>query len=215
MRTLEILGKFLISAGVGVLLFVAWGLWGTGLYTARQQDRLKARYEALPELDPAVEGSARGGPPQDFSPAPGEPVFRLQIPEIGVDSMVVEGVESDQLRMGPGHYPACRPGFEPPFCLEVGESWPGQRGRVIVSGHRTTYGMPFWDLDELEEGDELRVESRWGQFDYEVVELQIAEPDQLALWVGDDVAEIVLVTCHPPLSVEERLFVFAELQGAS
>jgi sortase A len=215
MRALEFAGKFLISAGVGVLLFVAWGLWGTGFYTARQQARLEASFEALPDLAPPPGGPTGTGPPEEFSPVPGEPVFRLRIPEIGLDSIVVEGVESDQLRMGPGHFPACREGFEPPFCLEVGEAWPGGPGRVIVSGHRTTYGMPFWDLDELEAGDDIRVESRWGEFTYEVSELQVAEPDQLALWVGEDVAEMVLVTCNPPFSVEERLFVFAELQDQS
>ena len=42
MTYLRILGKLLISMGVGVLLFVAWTLWGTGLYFNEQQDSLRA-----------------------------------------------------------------------------------------------------------------------------------------------------------------------------
>lgn len=41
MSPLKILGKFLISAGAGALLFLAWTLWGTGIYTERQQNRLE------------------------------------------------------------------------------------------------------------------------------------------------------------------------------
>ena len=210
MSVLTVAGKALLSAGAGVLLFVAWTLWGTGLYMERQQDRLERRFDALPAL--AAAPRPRGPGPR-FDPAPGEPVFRLRIRAIDAEHVVVEGVDEAQLRSGPGHYPACDSGFE--RCLEVGEAWPGGRGRVVVSGHRTTYGAPFWDLDRLEPGDPIEVETRWGDFVYRVTELQVGRPDGLALWVGDDVSELVLTTCHPRFSADRRLFVFSELEGAS
>lgn len=202
-------GKLLLSAGAGVLLFVAWTLWGTGIYMERHQERLARRFDALPALA-RVPGPAASGPRARFDPAPGEPVFRLRIPAIGADHVVVAGVDDAQLRTGPGHYPACDEGFDE--CIELGEAWPGGAGRVVVAGHRTTYGAPFWDLDRVEPGDALEVGTRWGDFVYRVTEVQVARPDGLQLWVGDDVSELVLTTCHPRFSADRRLIVFAELE---
>ena len=164
MRFLRILGKALISMGVGVLLFVAWTLWGTGIYTAQQQDRLSDEFDSSPALAPVTVSARDGsgaqvvysGPPKSFSPGPGDAVYQISIPAIDVDQTVVHGVDVEQLRKGPGHYPSCGDGFE--LCAEdIREVWPGEKGRVIVSGHRTTYGAPFWDLDKLKRGDRVRV----------------------------------------------------------
>ena len=41
-------GKVLITLGILILLFVAYQLWGTGIYTARQQNKLENQFnEAL------------------------------------------------------------------------------------------------------------------------------------------------------------------------
>lgn len=150
------LGKFLISVGVGILLFVAWTLWGTGLYTARQQDRLGQEFQRQPVCSTVASRARDGtGPPSSFRPDPGRPGFRLKIPAIDVSQIVVDGVGTEELRKSPGHYPSCRPGFEQPLCTDFREAWPGEKRRVIVSGHRTTYGAPFWDLDKLKTGDRI------------------------------------------------------------
>ena len=49
----------------------------------------------------------------------------------------------DDLKKGPGHYP------DTPL--------PGQLGNASIAGHRTTYGAPFFNLDQLEPGDEIIV----------------------------------------------------------
>ncbi|MDQ3953900.1 MAG: hypothetical protein M3279_13210, partial [Actinomycetota bacterium] len=119
MTWLRILGKFLISVGVGIFLFVLWTLYGTGVYTARQQNRLAEEFDRLPAFerqDPEGKPLA-AGPPLGFDPAPGAPIFRMHMPTIEDDPMmVVEGVGVDELKLGPGHYPSCRPGFERPLC---------------------------------------------------------------------------------------------------
>ncbi len=92
MRVLAVLGKLLISLGVGVLLFVAWTLWGTGLYTEREQTRLSQTFDAQPSFKRVVESGDRPhGPPADFRPGPGDPVFRLEIPALDIRKIVVEG----------------------------------------------------------------------------------------------------------------------------
>ena len=83
-------------------------------------------------------------------PPEGDAVARIQIPKIGVDSIVVNGVSRDDLRKGPGHYP------DTPM--------PGQFGNAAIAGHRTTYGAPFGDLDQLNPGDLIQVRTLQGNF---------------------------------------------------
>lgn len=214
MKFLNVFGKFLVSVGFGVLLFVAWTLWGTGIYTAQQQDRLSEQFDGLPPFTAQAtefEGVEYHGPPGSYRPVSGDPVFEIQIPRIDVSSVVVEGVGTEELRKGPGHYPACRPGFSRPYCTEFEEAWPGERGRVIVSGHRTTYGAPFFDLDQLRVGDKIITQTRWGTFTYEITKKEIVRPDSLAIAIQSDVPEIVLTTCNPKYSAAERLIVFGAL----
>ena len=68
----------------------------------------------------------------------------MQIDRIGLSSVVVEGTNADDLREGPGHYPAT--------------PLPGQRGTVGIAGHRTTYGAPFRKIDKVRPGDEIVVD---------------------------------------------------------
>lgn len=208
-KALRIFGKFLISVGVGVLLFVAWTLWGTGLYTSQQQTALAQEFDQLPAVEPDPDDPKPTGPAS--LPGPGDPAFRLRIPSIDLQQIVVEGVGTEDLKKGPGHYPSCRAGFERPLCTEFEEVWPGQEGRVIVSGHRTTYGAPFWDLDKLQKGDEIITDTKWGTYTYEVTEKRIVQPDSLAIAIQSDAAEIVLTTCNPKYSAAQRLIVFGRL----
>ena len=56
--------------------------------------------------------------------------------------------------------------------------WPGEEGRVIVSGHRTTYGAPFWDLDKLQAGDRVTTTTKWGTFEYIVTKTSVVDDDE-------------------------------------
>lgn len=206
-------GKFLISVGVGVLLFVAWVLYGTGLYTAQQQEELSDLFNRLPEFHSA---SGIGGPPKSFNPGPGDPVFRMRIPKIklndGKGFMVVEGVDPESLQLGPGHYPSCRKGFADPLCTGFPAAWPGEKGRVIISGHRTTYLQPFYNIDKLSKGDEIFIETRWGDFTYVVYKQEVVAPDDPTIVIRkQDARELVLTTCNPRFSAAQRLITSARM----
>ncbi|MBB4661098.1 class E sortase [Conexibacter arvalis] len=129
----------------------------------------------------------------------GEPFGRIEIPEIGVDAVVVQGTNADDLRKGPGHYPET--------------TFPGLRGTVAIAGHRTTYGAPFRDVDQLTGGEEIVVEMPYARFVYRVEKQQIVTPD--AIWVTRDVGyeRLVLSACHPKYSAAERIIVFARLDS--
>ena len=96
----------------------------------------------------------------------GTPLGRIVIPKIKVDVVVIEGVGKSDLREGPGHWP------ETPF--------PGQGGNFVVSGHRTTYGAPFFKLDRLKAGDEIDLLMPYVSARYEVTEVLIVAPNQTA-----------------------------------
>ncbi|HYO60611.1 MAG TPA: sortase [Actinomycetota bacterium] len=214
MQWVRVLGKLLISMGVGVFLFIVWTLYGTGIYTQQQQQQLAEEFDRLPALERQTEKgqSFPAGPPPGYDPAPGAPIFRMHLPTIeDKPMMVVEGVGTDELKLGPGHYPSCRPGFERPLCTSYEESYPGERGRVIVSGHRTTYGMPFWSLDKMEKGDPIHFETQWGEYTYLVTGKEVVPANSDAIVVPSDKYEVVLTTCNPRYSAAERLIVYAEL----
>ena len=43
---------------------------------------------------------------------------------------------------------------------------PGQTGNAAIAGHRTTYGAPFYRLNELQPGDDIFVTTSQGKFHY-------------------------------------------------
>ena len=110
---------------------------------------------------------------------------------------VVEGVSTQNLKNGAGHMPDT--------------ALPGQPGNAVISGHRTTYGEPFRELDALDPGDRIEVETALGTHVYVVRETRVVAPTDV--WVTDprDGAWLTLTTCHPLLSARQRFVVFAEL----
>lgn len=195
-------GRTLITVGVLLLLFVAHQLWGTGLSEARAQDRLRADFlGSLSEQAVPPESSAR--PPVASSatppPIPGEAVAIIRIPKIDLEKAVVEGVGVEDLKKAPGHYPTT--------------PLPGQPGNAAIAGHRTTYGAPFFRLDELEPGDDITVRTRDGDFAYRVTGSRIVRPDQSEVLANTQDHRLTLTTCHPRYSARQRLIVIAALVG--
>jgi sortase A len=203
-RILGAIGRTLITAGVLVLLFVVYQLWGTGIKEAQAQNKLEDEFEqvladmdaqAPGPTDPAAAPAAAAAPPP--SPPEGDAAAHLLIPKIGVDKIVVEGVEVADLKEGPGHYP------DSPM--------PGQPGNAAIAGHRTTYGAPFNRIDELVPGDEIKVTTRQGTFTYKVEAQQIVRPDQVEVLDDYDDNRLTLTACHPKYSASQRIVVIAML----
>jgi len=88
---------------------------------------------------------------------------------------------------------------------------PGQPGNSVLPGHRTTYGAPFHELDELEVGDIIEVETAIGLNIYEVRESIIVRPTEIWVTNPRPGSWITLTTCNPKFSSRERLIIFAEL----
>jgi sortase A len=217
-RRVQILGWTLVWLGVLTFGYLGYQLWGTGVYTASEQTRLDQQLAERLALIPTpsdsppptpVDASGEPAAPADIekptapaliseeAPEEGEALGRIQIPAAGIDYVLVSGVTPEVLKKGPGHMP-----------------WtplPGQPGNAVISGHRTTYGAPFFDLDQVGEGDQIQVSTLIGTHTYQVREILVVEPTDV--WVTDPRpgAWLTLTTCTPRYSAAQRLIVFAEL----
>ncbi|MGQ0825329.1 MAG: class E sortase [Actinomycetota bacterium] len=200
-------GRVMVTLGLLILLFVAYQLWGTGIWTARAQDDLESDFErAQAAYDATAPTTGPGTAPPDTTPDPpplpplieGETIGGINIPAINHSWWFVEGTSRADLKKGPGHY--------------IGTPLPGQLGNAAIAGHRTTYGAPFNRLDELEIGDEIIVTTVVGEWKYRVRETPFAvKPSDTYVVAPTYTAELTLTTCHPKNSARERLIVKADL----
>ncbi|HVB27236.1 MAG TPA: class E sortase [Mycobacteriales bacterium] len=201
------LGELLITAGVVILLFVAYELWITNLYTNREQTHLRQAIEAQWHHPVPV---VRQQHATLVDPPLGDGLAILRIPRLGRSylKVIVEGVDHEDLKRGPGHYP--------------GTALPGQIGNFVVSGHRTTYGEPFNRLAELRLGDAIVIETRADFYTYDVSSIEIVDPTDMAVIapVPDQpgavpkVAMLTFTTCNPEYSARQRLVVHGRLVNA-
>jgi len=205
-------GRALVAAGTLVLLFLAYQLYGTDVLNHRSQAELRRHFEARvhhAEMTPAGSAALELGSPTatpTVAPPPPRPDLRsgvalLEIPKINLSAVVVEGVEVPDLKKGPGHYP--------------GTPLPGQPGNVVISGHRTTYGRPFYSLNDLTAGDPIYVTNPDGsRFTYVVSRTSIVQPTDVAVTSATTDDRLTLTTCNPRYSAAQRLIVVAELRDA-
>lgn len=216
-KILRRVGWALIWSALLIFAFLGYQLFITDLLNGRVQasaqaelvtDLAERRQElpepttvTVPEEDPPGDAPVVAAPRVDFVPEEigeeGETLGRIVIPEIEVDAVVFNGVSRETLKMGPGHLP------HTPV--------PGQPGNAVVSGHRTTYGRPFYDLDLLEVGDLIEVETATGLHVFEVRRSFIVAPDDVYVAESIPGAWLTLTTCHPHFSAAERLIIQAEL----
>jgi sortase A len=193
-RVLLVLGILFIVAGLAIGASVWWRLWGTGFETRAAQNELRPSFERLVATAPPEAA------PERIVRVPGRAVAILRIPAIEVDLVVVEGTDTESLKKGPGHYERT--------------AYPWQDGgRVAIAGHRTTYGAPFWALDELETGDRIVLATEYGVFDYRVTGSRIIPPTDGSVLRPTEEPTLVLTTCNPRFSAAERLVVFADRVG--
>lgn len=134
----------------------------------------------------------------------GEPLIRLEIPRLGVNTLVVEGITPKALQAGAGHYPMT--------------PLPGEPGNVAVAGHRTSFGSPFARIDELRPGDEIVLTTPVDRHTYEVLgEPSVADPTDWSIITDHpkDGSFLTLTSCHPEGSDEYRIWVRAELAAST
>ena len=181
-RTISGLSVVLLLGGLGLVGFP----FATNMWQARIQERLDDQI-ASPELQQAY---------KERKIETGDSLTRIKIPALGLDTVVVEGITPSALRAGAGHYP------QTPL--------PCEAGNVSIAGHRTTYGRPFADVDQLKAGDTIELTTPIGGCVYQVSRAPfVVAPSELSVIDPTPERSLTLTTCHPKGSAAQRLIIRA------
>ncbi|HYM66117.1 MAG TPA: sortase [Patescibacteria group bacterium] len=135
------------------------------------------------EPSPSTQGSTVAPVPAPDSRAVAEPVdgvsFAMQIPAIGYQAMVRQGVSLYVLAGGPGHY--------------TGTPWPGQLGNVGIAGHNT-----FWlSFNRLKVGDRVMIRTQHQSLVYEVTNSRVVDPSDRTVLAATGDRRLTMTTCWP------------------
>ncbi len=185
-----------ISALSVVLVLVGVGLLGYPLFTNLYESWLQNRLgRELQSTELAERYKAR-------NLEVGDALTKIKIDKLGVDTTVVHGISNSALRAGAGHYP------QTPL--------PCEDGNVAIAGHRTTYGKPFADIDRLQPGDRITLQTPVGSCTYQVAGAPLITGPREWSVVANTPGQkmLTLTTCHPKGSARERLVVKATLVDA-
>lgn len=197
-------GKRVLAAGLSVMaagmLITAGWLAGYPFYTdwraAQKQEQLSASFGTASTKAAFVQRSIQDG----------RALTRILIPRLNVDTMVVEGVSLKALSAGAGHYPRT--------------PLPGEAGNVGIAGHRTMYGKPFSQLQEMATGDRITLITPMAQYVYEVIPSfeghanpWVVHPNDSSVLTPTSEPMLTLTTCHPRGSDKQRMVVRAKLVG--
>jgi LPXTG-site transpeptidase (sortase) family protein len=122
--------------------------------------------------------------------------FAIDIPKLGYFAAVKEGVSSAILYSGPGHYPQT--------------PWPGDPGTVGVAAHNV-----YWiNVPQLVAGDEIDLQTRYGNYRYRVTGTRIVDPSDTTVLVPDEAGyHLTMTTCWPLWAgafATRRYIIFAE-----
>ena len=239
-RAFSAVGRTLIGAGVLLLLFVSFQLWGTGLHEARAQDTLHTQFAARLDAAPDVAKTASELTPKD-PPAGGTSTTSTTATSSTTSTTisVAEETHVDHATPTPVKPGEALARIRIPKIgvdklvvegvtvedLRKGPGHyratpqPGYPGNASIAGHRTTYGAPFADIDRLVPGDRILVTTLHGNWTYEVVAAPddptsghfIVSPEDV--WVLGDFGDnrLTLTACHPKFSASQRIVVVARL----
>ena len=126
---------------------------------------------------------------------------RILINSIEVDGLVYEGLESKTMDRGFWHFPT--------------SNLPGQKGNVVIIGHRYAKLPPqkdtFFNLDKVKVGDKIQVVQSDIEYTYIVADTRVVEKNDISILQDFTDYRITLVTCTPLWSAKQRLVIVGKL----
>ena len=164
-------GVAMVFAGALLLSYAGVVLIGARIADAAFRSTLEASVSAKPS-------GARVAPPAPLTA--GEAIGELRIDRLKLSAVIGQGESDAVLRRGVGHL--------------ADTAWLGQRGNVVLAGHRDTI---FRALREIQPGDLIDVTTPDRQAQYEVQSLAVVPPTALDVLKSADDNTLTLITCYP------------------
>lgn len=234
------IGQIFLVLAVAIAGFIPYSWVQDNVVAARQTHSVQ-RDEYAPEVHELWQAQKQQKQQDEPGTNPvneidrGRAFAQLRIPAIGVDYFVVEGVDLDSIKYGPGHDPET--------------NMPGEPGNMVVAAHRDGKGSPFNDLEQLHPCDAIEVEDAENIYTYRVLPFngdvrysvvtctgesadalmeppyemltgsEIVRPDEVSITrpiphdsSGEGMVPLLtLYTCYPANSNEKRYVVYAAL----
>ena len=126
---------------------------------------------------------------------------KIIVNSIEVEGSIYEGVDSNTMNKGFWHFPT--------------SSLPGQKGNVVIIGHRYAKLPPdkdtFFNLDKIKVGDSIKVIQNDNQFTYIVTDTIVVEKNDTSILQDYSDYRITLITCTPLWTADQRLVIVGKL----
>jgi len=126
--------------------------------------------------------------------------FKMTVSRLGYAATVREGVGSEVLALGPGHYPD--------------SAWPGRTGNVGIAAHNE-YWLIF---NNLRAGDRVEIRTQHGLYVYEITGSKVVSPADRSALAQTTEHRLTLTTCYPlwaGVFATQRLVFFGRQVGGA
>lgn len=221
MSVVGVLGEILLTAGALILLFLGWQLWWNDAIMAGQQSSAASDLSAQwLEEGRAARGDTAPPEPQDYGDpvvgaadhADGDAFAVMYVPRFGDDSQrrIAEGISLDVLNstyLGVGHYPDTQ--------------MPGGVGNFAIAAHRSAYGGGMHEIDQLQLGDAIYIQTEDAWYTYRFRDLEYVTPEAVDVLapvphhpgLAPTDRLITLTSCNPLYSTAERIIAYGVLES--
>ncbi|WP_245907284.1 class E sortase [Leucobacter massiliensis] len=210
---LTVIGELLLLGGLGVLGYIVWQPWHTGLAVTSKQEALSAERSA--QWDAQERPQQTDGVPVTAKPDPAEDFAVLHVPSFGTTYANVVAETTDWWTVlnldekGIGHY--------------ENTQLPGEPGNFVLAGHRSGPLInSFREVMNLRVGDPLFVETQDGWYTYRFRSIEYVLPTEVDVTntfprlegsPGEDQI-LTLTTCHPKWAgSDERAIAYSVFEG--
>lgn len=124
----------------------------------------------------------------------------IEIKKIDLKLPILEGADLKNLEIAAGHLEGTAP--------------LGQVGNSAIAAHRSrAFGKMFNRLNEIQVGDEIKVQDKQNHYTYQVYDILIVNPDNLSVLESQGSHKILtLITCDPIDTGTHRLIIHAKLE---
>ena len=208
-----VLGELLVTVGVLLLLFLGWKYWLNDIITGQEEiaasSQLSEQLAQQAQSAERVEPDAAGIPVRQIPQVTAEEFAVMYVPAFGDDFSRRVAADVDRGAVLDQYYIGAYMDSDPV----------GAVGNFVVAGHRIGAGSPLGQQPDLQFGDRVYIETVDGWYVYEYRSAEYVLPNEVSVLahvprhpeLPASERVMVLLTCNPLFSVDERLITYTTL----